>query len=204
MTTREKILGTALILFNNQGTDATTTRHIANKMNISHGNLCYHFTRKEEIIKELYGKLVTELDETSNSITTAKVSISLLKQSISQTFEVQIKYKFILMEFVKIMRLIPEVSSHFKTLYQKRIDQFLLIISLFGKEGYFLSESYPKQYENLIKQFYIIGDFWISEAEILFTGTEEQKVEYYSRLSLQFFYPYLTEKGQREITPYFQ
>ena len=40
MTTKEKIIDTALQLFNKQGIDPVTTRHIAKEMNISHGNLC--------------------------------------------------------------------------------------------------------------------------------------------------------------------
>ncbi|GAA5315806.1 MAG: hypothetical protein AseanaTS_10110 [Candidatus Pelagadaptatus aseana] len=54
--TRDLILDVALILFNERGEPLITSVDLANEMNISPGNLYYHFKGKEEVIEELYAR----------------------------------------------------------------------------------------------------------------------------------------------------
>ncbi len=54
MKTKDRILLTALELFNETGTQAATTNHIAKHMGISPGNLHYHYDNREQIIRMLY------------------------------------------------------------------------------------------------------------------------------------------------------
>ncbi len=61
MKTRERILQTCLALFNEEGVPNVTTLDIANEMEISPGNLYYHFKGKEAIIPELYDRFDVEL-----------------------------------------------------------------------------------------------------------------------------------------------
>ena len=49
-TTKEKIIETSINLFNEKGCLNTSTRHIADELGISIGNLYYHFKNKEEIL----------------------------------------------------------------------------------------------------------------------------------------------------------
>lgn len=59
--TKEKILRTALELFNNEGESQVSSVDIASVMGISPGNLYYHYKGKDEIITALFDDFDEEL-----------------------------------------------------------------------------------------------------------------------------------------------
>lgn len=186
----------ALALFNSKGTEWVTVRDIAKKIGMSHGNLCYHFPTTDDIIRALYFRLVRELD----------TEIAGMQQSGTQLqadffkgarilFELLYKNKFLMLNFVDIMRRMPDLKKHYHELQKRRHLEFKTIFANLVSAGIMKPELYPGYFDDFNINMAILGDFWISHSEITYTGKEKDKLDYYFRITSSPFLAMLTVKG---------
>lgn len=61
--TKQRIMETAITLFNKDGVQSITSRHIAKEMGISNGNLDYHFRNKEALLLAIYEQMRAEMSD---------------------------------------------------------------------------------------------------------------------------------------------
>lgn len=200
MTTKEKILAKALELFNKKGVETVTSRQIAMALEMSQGNLCYHFPKKEDLIIALYEQLVSAFDKAYEKLTPDELSIRLFFELAAISNQYFIDYKFLMLNFVQIMRWYPKIKAHYQELTLRRNEQFLTLIYAFKAADLLKEEAYKGQYVQMMEQFMILNNFWLSHAEILFQGKAEKKVTHFNQLVSAFIFPYLTEKGQVQYT----
>lgn len=197
-STKDKILSAARELFNEHGVESITVRHIAKHIGISHGNLCYHFPRKEDILLALYEKVVLGMSEQIEIVPAEDIRLEMVLHALVVSFRLQYEYKFLMVDFVNIMRRVPEIRENFRQIFTFRREQFRTIIKALRKQGIFVKTVNEAQYEQLHLHLYLLGDFWMSEAEILFTGEESAKLPFYAELACSLLMPYLTAKGRKE------
>ncbi len=198
MKTKDKILVKAKELFNELGSDAVTVRRIAAALGISHGNLCYHFPTTDDIIEKLYFQLVQELDTQllrGGKQEQLNIDLAFLYRVTRQTFEIQYDYRFLLLDFVRIMRRLPKVREHYRALAAFRMQNFQLIMVQLIQKELARPEIVEGQFLYFVKQITLFSDFWLSEAEILFDGEEKNKISTFHALSFSMITPYLTDKG---------
>ena len=195
MDTKEKILKTALIVFNKKGTELVTVRELAKAVGISHGNLCYHFATTDEIIRQLYFNLVAELDQEITAMQSRNEDPQNVFKGTRFLFNKLYEYRFLMLNFVDIMRRMPDVNKHYKKLQERRKEEFGVIFNNLVDTGMMRPEFYPGYFNDLNVNMAILGDFWISHAEILYTGKEKDKTDYFFRVTTSIFLPLLTEKG---------
>ena len=198
MNTREKILEAALKLFNEKGTETVTVRHIAKEIGISHGNLCYHFPNTDEIIFKLYENLVEELNTGISQLPVKEVDLWLLYRTGRITFSLLYKYKFLMLDFVGIMRRIEKIRNHYRQLVAFRQMEFRGAMQFLVEGGYLKPEMTEGHYAGVRELNFILGDFWISRAEIMFEGPEKEKLNYYLSLMFVPVLGSLTEKGLKQ------
>ena len=113
MKTRDKILLASLTLFNDEGEGNVTTVDIANELDISPGNLYYHFHGKEQIILELYAGFELEMVD----ILEAPLEQSLDAQDawfyLYIVFEQIFKHRYLYHNLNDILQRYPDIDRRF-------------------------------------------------------------------------------------------
>jgi AcrR family transcriptional regulator len=110
MTTPERILATALRLFNDAGTAAVSTNHIADALGMSPGNLYYHFRNKEAIIRALFAQQFDHNDRLYTLPTDRPPTLADLQQLVRATFATSWEYRFIYRELIALLRRDEDLS----------------------------------------------------------------------------------------------
>jgi len=200
LTTKEKILSSSLKLFNKTGVGEISMRDIADKCQMSVGNLTYHFKKKDDLVFALFLELVEEMNVIFNDqLKLEKTSVKSLYESTIITYRCLLKYKFCMIDFVHLMKQIPRIQKVFQELMEVRKVQFEQLFKTAIETGLLKQEEFSGQYAMFSASLNVYGDFWISNAEILYKGSEEEAIEQYTMVFLNMFYPYFTKESKEDF-----
>lgn len=196
MKTRDKILATALRLFNQKGISEVSSKNIAEEMGISYGNLCYHFPKKDDIVLQLYLNMQEELDIQFRNIREEVVNLEFMLNRLKLLFEEIYRYKFIYLGITKVMRHFNHIKQHARQQFDQRWEILDTLAIFLVDNGYMKPFKNERQKNLLIHSLLMVSNSWISDAELFFKGKESEKVDYYMQLFFNLVLPTLTPKGK--------
>ncbi|WP_278351917.1 TetR/AcrR family transcriptional regulator [Chryseobacterium gleum] len=198
MKTKDKILSKALELFNDKGYNNITTRHIAAELNISAGNLHYHFRHSEDIIKILFSELTLKMDELLNHMKEKEhKTLEDLYQFTFSTCEIFYAYRFIFISFIDILNQIPEIESRYEDINFSRKEEFQLIFSDLQKSHIFQKDVPRFIVDCLTEQIFIIADNWLTHNRLILKLSPKEAIQHYTLLQMNLFYPLLNKEQQK-------
>ena len=197
--TKQRILDTALRLFNEQGLAKVTLRTIAGEMKISQGNLNYHFKKREDIIRALYQELVEKMNKGFDLSQNQSLNLKAMQEMSAIIYSNLYEYRFFMLDFTQVMRSDESIKKHYQDLLKLREDQFGVMCGALVENGLMRREELPNEYLNLFRRMQLIGDFWLPYTEIRNNSITKEAEADYLEMLLQMVYPYLTEKGKKEL-----
>ncbi|MDM0051362.1 TetR/AcrR family transcriptional regulator [Variovorax sp. J22R115] len=113
--TRERILQASLALFNAQGLAAVSTHRIAAELEISPGNLHYHFKAKQLIVDRLFRRFEDRLESLNASSDTVR-AIDDLWLALHLRFEAIDAYRFVYRDMAYLSSEYPALGERAQAL----------------------------------------------------------------------------------------
>ncbi|MEM7512550.1 MAG: TetR/AcrR family transcriptional regulator [Bacteroidota bacterium] len=196
MKLKERILIKAVELFNEKGISATSPNQIAAALNISSGNLTYHFKTKATLIKEVYERM----DEESRDFIKMDGYLTLNDFRITmQGFrDFMEKYRFFFHDLVFILRNYPEVGELYVASNLKRFEQGRELFEYFVETGRMVPEEGGINYDFLTYNIWMVGAFWNIQSKVISPTSIFDQHKDMLDMTWYMIIPYLTEKGKEE------
>jgi AcrR family transcriptional regulator len=191
MNTRDRILATALRLFNQSGTAAVSTNHIADALGISPGNLYYHFRNKEAIIRALFEQQFAQWDALYTLPTDRMPTLDDMWRMVNDTFPVSWEYRFIYRELIALLRRDDELNRRWVEVRARGFDGFRMLIGVFAAAGVLRSPDDPEEVTRLAELIWMINEFWLASVEVSGQAVDAAQMAHGAALMRQVLEPYI-------------
>ena len=159
--TRERILALSLRMFNEIGEPNVTTSAIADEMNISPGNLYYHFRNKEDIVNALFEDFEREIDKVLEAATASeRASVEDAWFVLHLLFETIWKHRFLYRDLNDLLSRNRRLESYFNQLLERKTRAARALCNALAARGERMAS--PREIEALATNMVVVATYWLS------------------------------------------
>ena len=158
--TRERILETALAMFNELGEPTVATTAIAFEMGISPGNLYYHYRSKEAILADLFAEFRREIETTLAAPETRLPNAEDCWLFLHLVFEAIWKYRFIYRDVNDLVARYRVIEVQFRKILAHKIRVAEQILGGLVKAGQMRAQ--PAEIPTLAQNIVLVASYWMS------------------------------------------
>jgi len=158
--TRERIVETSLRLFNDFGEPNVTTTVIADEMNISPGNLYYHFHNKDEIIEAIFVVFEREIEETLATPTRRLADVEDIWLFLHLLFEQIWKYRFFYRDLNDLLTRNRLLEIHFKQIMAHKVHTATILCEGLVSTG--AMRATTPEVRALATNMAVLASYWLS------------------------------------------
>jgi AcrR family transcriptional regulator len=165
MKTRDRILHTSLFLFNDEGEPHTTTVDIANEMDISPGNLYYHFKGKDVIIAELFNQFEQGLSEILKAPVDNPLGVEDNWFYLYVVFEEMYNYRFLYRNLSDLLERYPELKRRFRRILKLKQAAIHAVWSTLSKDA--VAGIDQDEVDALVNNMVLLLNYWLNYDHLL-------------------------------------
>jgi len=173
--TRQRILDAALDLFNAQGESNVSTNHIADEMEISPGNLYYHYRNKDDIIEQLFQRFEERMDLALTVPEGRAVTLEDVWLQLHLVFECIWDYRFLYRDIVNILSRNRSLRLRFARILKRGSGNAHAIMKGLDESGAMRASA--AEIEGLATNILVLATFWLNYAGIRGEKDEQRAIQ---------------------------
>lgn len=157
--TAERILETSLALFNRFGEPNVSTSLISTELNISPGNLYYHYPAKETLINALfdrYEKSLSELLNASDGVRDVEDAWFFMHSLFERIWE----YRFFYRDLNDLLSNNRRLETHFQWIIKNKTSSFQTLLGAMRRAGAIQID--PREIEATATSMVVVLTYWLS------------------------------------------
>jgi len=160
--TRQRILDASLAMFNAQGEPNVTTNHIADELEISPGNLYYHFRNKDDIIEHLFGRYEERIDAALGVPTDRLPGLEDIWLLLHLVFECIWDYRFLYRDLADILSRNRRLRIRFARILRRADEQAHDVMRGLSQAG--VMRASAAELDAAATNVLVIATFWMNYA----------------------------------------
>lgn len=196
MTKKESILFDATNYFNKHGFGAVTMFELAQSLNMSRGNLTYHFKNKTVLLEAISNEMWSKIEK-ERAISRKLPSFQNLHNEIQLYYKFQKEYSFIFLDNHVLND--PIIRNQFRQMTERTIADNRAAIAFSIQLGNMKEELYPGTYNNIAMITWMLTFYWLPQQIIRGEKTKEDG----ERLVWSMLVPHFTDKGLKSFKNFF-
>lgn len=168
LKTRDRIVQTSLQLFNEYGEPRITTNHIADELDISPGNLYYHFRNKDDIIWLLFEQFERRMDTTLRAPKRRVPDMEDMWLYLHLVFENIWEYRFLYRDLDNILCRNKKLRTHFRRIVERKVSTAATICK--GLVGAGVMTATTEDIAALSRNIAVVATYWLNFQRIRATA----------------------------------
>lgn len=197
--TRLRILDAARRLFNERGTAAVSTNHIAAEAGLSPGNLYYHFADKHAIIRGLVTQYIGSYEDRWKPSQDGRENLAALRQNLAENIEIAWEYRFFNRELAALLRADPELRATYVETHRFRMAEWSAFAEQLAEQGLLTPPRPPRTLADLTTAIWLISENWLTFLDIAGDPQDPAQVARQTDLVMIALDPYLSAKARRAL-----
>jgi AcrR family transcriptional regulator len=158
--TRQRILDASLAMFNTQGEPNVTTNHIADELEISPGNLYYHFRNKDDIIEQLFARYEERMDNALSAPSGRLPELEDIWLQLHLVFECIWDYRFLYRDLVEILSRNRRLRLRFARILKRADDRAHGVMRGLSQAG--IMRASADELDAAATNVLVLSTFWLN------------------------------------------